>query len=190
MPSTTTLRIPVADLAPPARRVPVRPRSRRARRPAGTGRRVAGRDADRRRPHARAGPRGHRRARRPSPRTWTAACSRCLAPVGGDVAVHVDELFETPAARRRDLPARRRRHRPRAAGPRRAAARAAARAAVPARLPGLCPTLRRRPQRHVAATARPTSPTPAGRRCGRSSSDPSTRSQRGAAKPWPSRSAR
>jgi uncharacterized protein len=27
--------------------------------------------------------------------TWTAACSRCLEPVGGDVAVHVDELFET-----------------------------------------------------------------------------------------------
>jgi uncharacterized protein len=27
--------------------------------------------------------------------TWTAACSRCLEPVGGDVTVHVDELFET-----------------------------------------------------------------------------------------------
>jgi uncharacterized protein len=26
--------------------------------------------------------------------TWTAACSRCLEPVTGDVAVHVDELFE------------------------------------------------------------------------------------------------
>ena len=25
---------------------------------------------------------------------WTAACSRCLEPVSGDVAVHVDELFE------------------------------------------------------------------------------------------------
>jgi uncharacterized protein len=25
---------------------------------------------------------------------WRAACSRCLAPVGGTVAVHVDELFE------------------------------------------------------------------------------------------------
>jgi uncharacterized protein len=27
--------------------------------------------------------------------TWTAPCSRCLEPVTGDVAVHVDELFET-----------------------------------------------------------------------------------------------
>ncbi len=27
--------------------------------------------------------------------TWTAACSRCLEPVTGDIAVHVDELFET-----------------------------------------------------------------------------------------------
>jgi uncharacterized protein len=26
---------------------------------------------------------------------WQAACSRCLAPVEGDVAVHVDELFES-----------------------------------------------------------------------------------------------
>ena len=26
---------------------------------------------------------------------WTAACSRCLEPIAGDVAVHVDELFET-----------------------------------------------------------------------------------------------
>ena len=26
---------------------------------------------------------------------WTAPCSRCLEPVGGDIAVHVDELFET-----------------------------------------------------------------------------------------------
>jgi len=25
---------------------------------------------------------------------WRAACSRCLAPVEGDIAVHVDELFE------------------------------------------------------------------------------------------------
>jgi uncharacterized protein len=25
---------------------------------------------------------------------WNAACSRCLAPVGGEIAVHVDELFE------------------------------------------------------------------------------------------------
>ena len=27
--------------------------------------------------------------------TWAAPCSRCLEPVGGDIAVHVDELFET-----------------------------------------------------------------------------------------------
>jgi uncharacterized protein len=27
--------------------------------------------------------------------TWTAACSRCLEPVTGEVTVHVDELFET-----------------------------------------------------------------------------------------------
>jgi uncharacterized protein len=27
--------------------------------------------------------------------TWTAACSRCLEPVRGEVSVHVDELFET-----------------------------------------------------------------------------------------------
>jgi uncharacterized protein len=26
---------------------------------------------------------------------WNAACSRCLEPVGGQIAVHVDELFET-----------------------------------------------------------------------------------------------
>jgi uncharacterized protein len=26
--------------------------------------------------------------------TWTAVCSRCLAPVAGDVVVHVDELYE------------------------------------------------------------------------------------------------
>lgn len=26
---------------------------------------------------------------------WTAECSRCLAPASDDVAVHVDELFET-----------------------------------------------------------------------------------------------
>jgi DUF177 domain-containing protein len=26
--------------------------------------------------------------------SWTAACSRCLEPVTGDVAVHVDDLFE------------------------------------------------------------------------------------------------
>ena len=26
--------------------------------------------------------------------TWNAACSRCLEPVGGEIAVHVDELFE------------------------------------------------------------------------------------------------
>jgi uncharacterized protein len=26
---------------------------------------------------------------------WTAACSRCLEPVTGQVSVHVDELFET-----------------------------------------------------------------------------------------------
>lgn len=25
---------------------------------------------------------------------WTAPCSRCLSPVGGDIAVHVDELYE------------------------------------------------------------------------------------------------
>ncbi len=27
--------------------------------------------------------------------TWSAACSRCLEPVGGEISVHVDELFET-----------------------------------------------------------------------------------------------
>jgi len=27
--------------------------------------------------------------------TWSSACSRCLEPVGGDISVHVDELFET-----------------------------------------------------------------------------------------------
>ena len=26
---------------------------------------------------------------------WTAACSRCLEPVAGEISVHVDELFET-----------------------------------------------------------------------------------------------
>ena len=26
---------------------------------------------------------------------WSAACSRCLEPVGGEISVHVDELFET-----------------------------------------------------------------------------------------------
>ena len=26
---------------------------------------------------------------------WSAACSRCLDPVGGEISVHVDELFET-----------------------------------------------------------------------------------------------
>jgi uncharacterized protein len=26
---------------------------------------------------------------------WTAACSRCLEPISGQVTVHVDELFET-----------------------------------------------------------------------------------------------
>lgn len=25
---------------------------------------------------------------------WAAPCSRCLSPVGGDIAVHVDELYE------------------------------------------------------------------------------------------------
>jgi uncharacterized protein len=25
---------------------------------------------------------------------WTAACSRCVEPVGGEISVHVDELFE------------------------------------------------------------------------------------------------
>jgi uncharacterized protein len=25
---------------------------------------------------------------------WTASCSRCLAPVGGAISIHVDELFE------------------------------------------------------------------------------------------------
>jgi DUF177 domain-containing protein len=27
--------------------------------------------------------------------TWVAACSRCLEPVGGEISVHVDELFES-----------------------------------------------------------------------------------------------
>jgi uncharacterized protein len=27
--------------------------------------------------------------------TWSAACSRCLEPVRGEISVHVDELFET-----------------------------------------------------------------------------------------------
>jgi uncharacterized protein len=27
--------------------------------------------------------------------TWSAACSRCLDPVTGEISVHVDELFET-----------------------------------------------------------------------------------------------
>src|SRR6185437_4142641 len=27
--------------------------------------------------------------------SWAAACSRCLEPVDGEIAVHVDELFET-----------------------------------------------------------------------------------------------
>ena len=27
--------------------------------------------------------------------SWTSACSRCLEPVSGQIAVHVDELFET-----------------------------------------------------------------------------------------------
>ena len=27
--------------------------------------------------------------------TWSSACSRCLEPVGGEISVHVDELFET-----------------------------------------------------------------------------------------------
>ena len=26
--------------------------------------------------------------------TWSAACSRCIEPVGGEISVHVDELFE------------------------------------------------------------------------------------------------
>jgi uncharacterized protein len=26
---------------------------------------------------------------------WSSACSRCLEPVGGEISVHVDELFET-----------------------------------------------------------------------------------------------
>ena len=72
---------------------------------------------------------------------WQAVCSRCLQPVEGTIDVHVDELFETDAARRRDLPARRRHPRPRAARPRRAPARAADRAAVPRRLRrDLCPS--------------------------------------------------
>ena len=25
---------------------------------------------------------------------WSAACSRCLEPVSGEISVHVDELFE------------------------------------------------------------------------------------------------
>ena len=27
--------------------------------------------------------------------TWNSACSRCIEPVGGEISVHVDELFET-----------------------------------------------------------------------------------------------
>ena len=103
----------------------------------------------------------------------TAACSRCLAAGrAATIAVHVDELFETAPARGRDLPARRRRDRPRAARPRRAAARAARWrrcAATTAR--GLLPDVRRRPQHRRRATAPPTSPIPGGRRCGRSSSE-------------------
>ena len=80
----------------------------------------------------------------------------------------------TSPARGRDLPALRGRHRrPRAAHPRRAPAGAARGAAVPTRLPGPVPELRRRPQPHELRLHAPASPTPVGRRCARSISDPS-----------------
>ena len=33
--------------------------------------------------------------------TWNAACSRCLEPVGGEISVHVDELFERTRSKAR-----------------------------------------------------------------------------------------
>ena len=137
-----------------------------------------------------------------SPRRWDAACSRCLAPVGGELAVQVGELYERqplegetyllseddivdlePLIRDAlllELPA------------------------VPLCRPdcrGLCPSCGV-DHNSRAATATPRNPIRAGTPCARSISDPSipilptSRSRshesrsRGAAKPWPSRSAR
>ena len=99
--------------------------------------------------HPRAGLRGHRRARHGARAAGTRACSRCLAPVAGEIAVHVDELFEPHPLAGETYLLDDRRHRPRTPGPRRAAARAADRAAVPRRLRRAVPELRRRPQRRV-----------------------------------------
>ncbi len=100
---------------------------------------------------------------------WQAACSRCLAPVEGEVSVHVDELFENhpldgetylldhdiidlePLVRDAlmlDLPTR-------------PSAGTSAQACVPSVAP--IATLRR-------ATAAPSNSTPDGRPCGRSTS--------------------
>ena len=115
---------------------------------------------------------------------WSAACSRCLEPVTGEISVHVDELFETqplegetyqldddvidlePMVRDAlllELPAR---------------------PVVRRRLRGPLPDVRRQPQPDAAATASPTRSTPAGRPSGRSSCDLT-----GVLR-WPSRSAR
>ena len=96
MPSTsTTLRIPLAAaLRHPGNARPVDAVGR-ARRPAPASRaEIAAGHAGRDRPACSSGsPRASSCAAR-SPAAWSAACSRCLEPVTGEISVHVDELFE------------------------------------------------------------------------------------------------
>ena len=123
-------------------------------------------------------------ARRSCTLRGTALCSRCLQPVAGDVAVHVDELFETdPLDGETYLSTTTPRPRSRSC----ATPSLLELPAAPLcrrRLRGPLPELRRRPQRHRRATAKSTNPTPAGRPCGRSTSELEEPAE------WPSRSAR
>ena len=76
--------------------------------------------------------------------TWSSACSRCLEPVGGEISVHVDELFETHPLEGETYKLDEDVDRPRADGARRAPARASAGPAVQRRLRGPVRDLRRR----------------------------------------------
>ena len=127
--------------ADPARRRDVA-RRRRGRRP---------RQRRRRRARRRADPRSTARSSASPTASSSAArvhapwhARRAAAASGRSPAssrVHVDELFEPRPARRRDLPARRRRHRPRAAGARRARCSSCrSRRCCADDCAGLCPT--------------------------------------------------
>ena len=174
MPTTSAFRIPVANLLRRPGRVPDGRRPR-ARSPtcAGPGAEVARRPADRRRPHPRAGLRGHRRAghghRAAGTRRAAAASARSAAssPCTSTSCSSATRSRARPTCSPRTTSSTSSRW----SATRSCSSCPRCRCAAPTAA-GLCPTCGVDHNLTTLRLRHRASPTPAGRRCGRSSSDP------------------